>query len=151
LGAFDVIRVLALAEGRLGDPHGAERLDALIARQNALGVSGLRMGLSYEARARIAIWSGDAAAFEHYSELTAREYRHGVRTPLAARYERLMNEAARAGMQPKLTLADIQALAATGTSGLGSDHLLTIVTRSMAGQHSSSERAQVALQMICLA
>ena len=149
LGAFDVIRVLALAEGKLGDARGAQRLDALIAEQNALGASGLRMGLSYEARARIAIWSGDAEAFRHFSELTAREYRHGAHTTLAARYERLMNEAARAGMQPQLTLADFHALAASGTSSLLHDELLTLVTRSMAGHRSVPERAQVALQMIC--
>ncbi len=150
-GVFDIIRVLALAEGKLGDPRGAQRLDELIARQNALGSTGLRMGLSYEARARIAIWSGDAAAFERFSERTAREYRHGARTPLGARYERLMNEAARAGMRAKLTLVDFQALAGTGTSGIGSDELLTMVTRSMAGHRSADERTQIALQMICVA
>ena len=71
-GAFDLIRVLALAEGKLGEARGAQRLDALIARQNALGSTGLRTGLSYEARARIAIWSGDGASFERFSELTDR-------------------------------------------------------------------------------
>jgi hypothetical protein len=150
-GAFELIRALALAEGKLGDARGAQRLDALIARQNALGSTGLRMGLSYEARARIAIWSGDAAAFEHFSELTAREYRHGARAPLGARYERLMNEATRAGMHAKLTLGDFQALAGSNTSALGTDELYTMVTRSMGGHRSADERTQIALQMICAA
>jgi hypothetical protein len=151
VSTFDIVRVLALAEGKLGDPKGAERLDASIARQNALGSVGLRMGLSYEARARIAIWSGDASAFQRFAELTAREYRHGSRTTLGARYERLMNEAARKGMQARLTLPDFQAMAATGSNSLRSDELLTIVTRSMAEHSSSDERARFALQIICAA
>ncbi|HKP56684.1 MAG TPA: serine/threonine-protein kinase [Polyangiales bacterium] len=149
--SFEIVRVLALAEGKLGDPQAAERLDALIAQQTALGTTGLLLGLSYEARARVAIWSGDAPAFERFSELTAREYRHGARTPLGARYERLMNEATRAGMRAKLTLADFQALASAGSSTLGSDELLTMVTRSMAGHRSADERTRTALQMICVA
>jgi tetratricopeptide (TPR) repeat protein len=151
VSAFYLIRMLALVESKLSDPQGAQRLDALIARQNAIGASGLRLGLSYEARARIAISSGDAAGFEHFSELTAREYRHGARTPLAARYERLMNEAARAGMHAKLTLAEFQRLSENVGSSLHSDELLTLVTRSMAGHRKTPERAQVALQMICSA
>jgi serine/threonine protein kinase len=149
--SFEIRRLLGLAEGKLGDARGAERLDALIAEQNALGVTGLRMGLSYEARARVAIWSGDAAAFERFAELTAREYRHGARGPLAARYELLMNEAARGGMRSKVSLADFEALAAADDSALGRDELLTIVTRSMAGHRSSEERTLMALQMICAA
>jgi hypothetical protein len=151
VGAYNIVRVLALTEGKLGDPRGAERLDALIDRQNALGSVGLRMGLSYEARARIAIWSGDASAFQRFSELTAREYRHGARATLGARYERLMNEAARAGMHARLTVPDFQALAATGSNSLSNEELLTIVTRSMAEQSSADERARFALQIICAA
>jgi hypothetical protein len=151
ISAFALIQALALAEAKLGDSGGVERLGALIARQNALGASGLRMGLSYEARARVAIWSGDAAAFEHFSELTAREYRHGAGTSLAARYERLMNEAARAGMQAKLTLEDFRALASTPDSSLANTHLVTIVTRAMSGHRGASKRAHAALQMICAA
>jgi hypothetical protein len=150
--AADVVRVLALAEAKLGDPRGAERLEALIAQQTALGATGLRMGLSYEARAQIAIWSGDSAAFERFAELTAREYRHGARTALGARYERLMNEAARAGMQAKLTQAEFQALAETATSGITDrSELVKTVTRTIGGYRSMEDRAQFALQVICTA
>ena len=150
ISAFDVIRVLALAEGKLGDPRGVARLDALIAKQNERGATGLRVGLSYEARARIAIWNGDSDAFEKFSKLTAREYRRGARTPLGARHERLMNEAARAGMHAKLSLADFQTLAGS-EKAIGSDELLTIVTRRMGANRSAEERTQLALQMICAA
>ena len=146
--ALELIHVIALADATLGDPQGAERLDALIERQNALGVSGLRMGLTYEARARVAIWSGDAEAFDRFAILTAREYRHGARTPLAARYERLMNEAARAGMQSKLSLADLQALAGQTHSTVHSE-LLTSAARRMAGRPTVAQRASSALEMLC--
>jgi hypothetical protein len=54
--ADDLTRALALAEAKVGDlTQAVARLDALIATQTTLGVSGLRLGLSYEARAQIAI------------------------------------------------------------------------------------------------
>jgi hypothetical protein len=109
------------------------------------------MGLSYEARARIAIWTGDASAFERFAELTAREFRHGARNPLAARYERLMNEAARGGMRAKVSLADFEALAGVASSSLGNDDLITVITRTLASHSSSDGRTQLALQMICAA
>ncbi|HKU38517.1 MAG TPA: protein kinase [Polyangiales bacterium] len=152
VSSFDLVRALALAEAKLGDTAAAAaRLEALIAQQTAVGATGLRIGLSYEIRALVAIWSGDAAAFERFSELTAREYRHGARTPLGARYERLMNEAARSGMHAKLSLEDFAALAAADESTVDRDELLTMVTRSLSGNRSSDERTQIALQMICAA
>mgnify|MGYP003444457434 FL=1 len=149
--AVALVRVLALAEAKLGDARAGQRLDALIAMQTELGTSGLRIGLSYEARARVAIWSADSAAFEHFAELTARTYRHGARTALAARYERLINEAARCGMRAASVLPDLAVLASEDTSALGSDALSTAITRSMAGSRSAEERTQLALQMICAA
>ncbi|HKU42371.1 MAG TPA: AAA family ATPase, partial [Polyangiales bacterium] len=105
--ASELTRVLALAEAKLGDyASSVARLDALIARQLELGTTGLRLGLSYEARAQIAIWADDERAFEEFSRLTAREYRYGVRCPLSARYERLMNEARARGMKPPAQLGD---------------------------------------------
>jgi tetratricopeptide (TPR) repeat protein len=103
--ANELVRALALAEAKLGDYSTAnDRLDRLIERQLTLGATGLRLGLSYEARAQIAIWSGDQPVFEHYSRLTAREYRHGARSPLGARYDRLIHEARKRGYEP---VADI--------------------------------------------
>jgi hypothetical protein len=63
----------------------------------------------------------------------------------------LMNESTRAGMHIKHTIADFQALARADSSAIGKDELLTMVTRSMAGQRGTDERAQIALQMICAA
>ena len=149
--AFELVRTLALSEATLGDAGAAERLDKLIAVQNELGATGLRMGLSYEARARVAILCGDSAAFEQFAELTAREYRHGARTALAARYERLLNEAARSGMRSRIGFRDFEALAGADTGAIGSEELLTVITRSMASSRSADERMQLALKMVCAA
>jgi hypothetical protein len=109
------------------------------------------MGLSYEARARIAIWTADATAFTRYAELTAREYRHGARTTLGARYERLMNEAGRQGFHADVSLSDFESLSSIGSGALASDALLTVVTRTMSRNRSAEERCHTALQLICAA
>jgi hypothetical protein len=70
---------------------------------------------------------------------------------LAARYERLINEAARCGMRSTAALADFAVLASDDTSAMGSDALSTVITRSMAGSRSIEERTQLALQMISAA
>lgn len=150
-GGADLVRILALAEAKLGEPGAAQRLDRLIAQQNQLGAAGLRIGMSYEARARIAIRSGDAEAFDKFAALTAQAYRHGARTALAARYERLVNEAARCGMRTAATLGDFAVLASEDTSAIDSEALSTVITRSMASSRSVDERTQLALQMICAA
>jgi hypothetical protein len=148
--SHDLVRVLALAEARLGDVAAANaRLDALIEAQATLGVTGLPLGLSLEARARIAIWSEDEPAFEKYSGLTAREYRHGARSPLGARYERLVNEALRRGLHTTAELADFQtsSMFESGMTNLQDVH--TAVQRAMIGAQSVDERSKRALRLLC--
>jgi len=91
---FEVARMLGLTETRLGRyDQGSVRLDKVIADQRSLGVSGLNLGASYEARARAAIWAGDTPAVERFSALAAQQYRYGHGSMLGVRYERLMEEA----------------------------------------------------------
>lgn len=91
---FEVKRILGLAETKIGRyAEGAARIDEVIAQQRELGVSGINLGASYEARARAAIWAGDTAAVERYAALAAQQYRYGQGSMLGARYERLMEEA----------------------------------------------------------
>jgi hypothetical protein len=146
--AFDIVRVLALAEAKLGDVHAAPRLDALIDKQLQLGVTGLRLGLSYEARAQTALWSGDESAFEQYARLTAREYRYGAHSPLGARYERLVNEASRRGFHASSNLVDV-APTALDSNSLASDDVHSVVMRSMARARRTEERASAALHLVC--
>jgi hypothetical protein len=143
----DVSRALALAEAKLGDyAMATARLDALIAAQRQMGVTGLILGASYEARARIAIWAGDEAALTEYAALTAREYRHGRRSPLGARWEQLMAEARRASKRALAHFADF------GTSRLGTGSgasTAEMVSDSLRGSSTRQERALRTLKLLC--
>ena len=94
--SYGIARALALAEAKLGDHDAAaRRLEHVIGEQRRRGVTGLQLGATCEARARIAIWTADAESFAVFAQLAAIEYRYGKNSPLGARYERLMNEARR--------------------------------------------------------
>ena len=150
LGASDVARVLALAEGRAGQlDRAAARMRALLDAQLALGITGLNLGTSYEALALIAIWAGDAEGVERYGRLAAKEYRHGRNSPLGMRYERLMQEARRAGIHALPELASLDA-DPMGTSVLGGTRATeTIVTEALSGAESRPRRAAMALGLLC--
>jgi hypothetical protein len=99
-----LLRAWALAQAKLGHFETASStIQSLIAQQLELGIAGLKLGLSYETCARIAIASGDEEQFDHYALLTAREYRHGAGSPLGARYDALINEARRRGFDPSFS------------------------------------------------
>jgi hypothetical protein len=148
--ANDVVRVLALAEAGLGEfAAAAARLDALIAKQTAMGVTGLRLGLSYEARAQVAIGSGDEAAFDRYARLTAQEYRYGARCPIGVRYERLLNEARRRGLRAAAALPEIEQATLVASAGSALADVPVAVATALEGAPDAQTRAQRALQLVC--
>jgi tetratricopeptide (TPR) repeat protein len=145
--SHEIARGLALAEARLGEIDRAwPRLERLLEAQEALGVKGLPLGATYEACARVAIWTGDAARLERFSRLTAIEYRYGHDSPLGARYERLMEEARQAGATALPELGDF-----VSTAIAGSSHALTMtaVLESMVGATSRTERGRHVLRVLC--
>ena len=142
-------RALALCEARLGDAAAVPRIEALIASQRALGVSGLRLGISYEARCQIAIWQQDADAFEEYAVLTAHEYRYGADSALGARYDRMINEARRQGLQTTATLEHFATDAQEST--LFTNEVRSSVKGSLKPEQTTSGRLSAALQLICAA
>jgi tetratricopeptide (TPR) repeat protein len=147
--SHEIGRSLALALAKLGDTAAAiARLDGIIARQLELGISGLHLGASYEARARIAIWSGDEAGVEEYAKLTAREYRHGQGSPLGARYERLMAEARKAGKGALPGLSDFES-SRLSSAIFARTSATVIVTQAMKGADGARERAERALGLLC--
>jgi hypothetical protein len=99
-GAWELERALALAEAKLPDMTevATQRIMRSIVAQTELGIQGLRLGASYEARTRLAIWAGDGPAAVHYARLTAHEYRYGAGSVLGARYQKLREEARLAGI-----------------------------------------------------
>jgi hypothetical protein len=144
--ADDISRTLGLAEARLGEYEcAATRISAIIERQLALGISGLRLGASYEARARIAIWASDAALAEEYMRHTAREYHYGQGSALGARYERLVQEAQRISTAMLPSLADFESSEAPGTATFAT----AVVTQAMKGAGNAAERAERALDLLC--
>jgi hypothetical protein len=111
-----LLRVWALAEAKLGElPSAYAAMEELIREQRGMGISGLKLGLSYEACARIAIVSGDEDQFDSFARLTAREYRHGAGSPLGARYDALINEARRRGFDPSPQLGSLEPPATLGS------------------------------------
>jgi tetratricopeptide (TPR) repeat protein len=147
-GTDGLVCALALAEARLGDYANAiSRLSFLIDWQRQSGVTGLLLGASYEARARIAIWAGDRVALDEFARLTAREYRHGNGSALGVHYEKLMAEARVAGVRtlPQLSDFETSMFGATALSSRDS----AAVAESMSTAASSEERAQRALQLVC--
>jgi serine/threonine protein kinase/tetratricopeptide (TPR) repeat protein len=85
---------LALVLARAGEHEQAlELIGLVIAWGEGVGLSGLALGVLYEARARIAIWMQDSAAFEHFAELCASEYQKGKNPALGAKFARLLEDA----------------------------------------------------------
>jgi serine/threonine protein kinase len=148
--AFDLVRTLAMAEAKLGIAGATERLERLEERQLSLGITGLRLGLTYEARARMGIWAGDAAAFEHYARATAKEYRYADRSSLGTRYERLMNEAGRNGLQTMVRPADFAVTSSAYSEVIASDEERTVLERKP-NDSAPVDRARSALDQICKA
>jgi hypothetical protein len=134
---------LAEAEAKLGRFEGAmARIEAVIAEQLTLGVTGLHLGRCYEIAARIALASGNAADFERYSALTAVQYRQGKSSMLGALYERLMDEARQAGLATS-------APRESASSDVHAADLQERATTLIAGCNDRAERVHRALELLC--
>jgi tetratricopeptide (TPR) repeat protein len=152
LATFDLTRVLALSEARLGEFSSAQtRLERLIEEQRSLHVSGLKLGLSFEARAQVAIWAGDQVSFEQFARDCAREYRHGAQCPLAARYEMLLNEARRSGLRSDAELVDFAPTSLMTSMRSPSYDVHTAMLAAIGQIGRLEERTHKALQLVCSA
>jgi tetratricopeptide (TPR) repeat protein len=148
-GSLEIERMLALAEAHLGEHESAaRRLEDIAHRQLAVGVQGLHLGATYEARTRVAILAGDHAAVEEYGRRTAREYRHGHGSPLGARYERLMDDARLAGLPLLPALSELGG-ALGGRSWDRSQSTTALIERKLGPARNAKERAERALQLLC--
>jgi hypothetical protein len=148
VSSIELVRVDALARAKLGYADAAPPLEAAIAQQVELGVTGLRLGRSYEARTQIAIWQDDLSSFERYAELTAREYRYGADSALAAGYERLINEASRRGWRAQASQIGVLATQKRQQAPQVSAFEAAF-SRSLSASQSVEERALAALQLLC--
>jgi hypothetical protein len=90
---------LALTLARVGQHEPAlKTIDALIETGEALGSTGLVLGVFYEARARIAIAMGERACYESSSAQSAREYQKGRNSALSAKFAHLLEDGRRRGL-----------------------------------------------------
>ena len=102
------VTTIACAEIKLGDYESARRrLEATTHELEAMDWEGLWSAPAYEARARLAIATGDATEFEYYAMLCKRHYRVDQSAPLAARYERLLQTARDAGLRVPAKVASL--------------------------------------------
>jgi serine/threonine-protein kinase len=148
--SHDISRALALAEAKLGEyDAAANRLQTVIEEQLRLGVSGLSLGASYEARARIAILAVDETAVDEYARLTANEYRKGRGSPLGARYERLMDDVASAVSGELPDLADYGSTGFDSTRVDGRASAMLAVADSLRGVDDRAIRASRLLGLLC--
>jgi hypothetical protein len=143
-------RALALAEAKHDRAAAVARLNRVIEAQRALGVSGVHIGATYEAQLRVAIGAKDKAAIDQYAGLIAREYRHGLRSGLGARYERLAEEVERCGLSSIAHFSQLEPGAA-GAPETASKSSWDFVADQLTSSSNSTERSQRALRLLCQA
>jgi serine/threonine protein kinase/predicted ATPase len=96
---------LAVIEARLGNEDSAINLSTdAIDHWNALGVTGVTLGLAYEARARVAIYTDDPKNFRSYAKLCQQQYRVGEVPALAAKYQKMEQDARQAFAGPSFEI-----------------------------------------------
>jgi hypothetical protein len=150
VASHGISRAVAMAEAKTGDAErAAARLQAVIESQTALGVTGVHLGASFEARARVAIAAGDREAFQHYARLTALEYRHGRGSPLGARYERLARDGLAVDVGVLPNLAEFESGSLPRTHASSPFAATRLVLEMMKDAASSRDRAARVLDVLC--
>jgi hypothetical protein len=86
---------LALARSAGGQADAAAAVDALIQRLQALGVTGLHLGVAHETRARIALRTHDMSAFARHTEHCRQSFFAYKNSALTAKYHRLLQDGRR--------------------------------------------------------
>jgi tetratricopeptide (TPR) repeat protein len=85
--AHAVVRALALAEAKSGETTTAiERLARLLEQQRSLGVKGIQLAATYEARAKVALCMQDSASYREFARLGAAEYHEAHTSAWSTRY-----------------------------------------------------------------
>jgi serine/threonine-protein kinase len=89
---------LSLIRAKQGNVAGAiATADEVIERLSAAGVSGLLLGLAYETRARVSLYTKDNEGFGQFASLCRPIYYGRKNQALTAKYEKLMRDARRDG------------------------------------------------------
>jgi len=146
---------LALIEAKLGDPtRGCARLEHMIELRRARGMQGLALGMLHEMRARIAIWTKDTDAFETHARICAQHFRKSGGEPaLAAKYERLLQEARHHGLAlgSDMTEGVVSEISGERTVQTASEEVLVAVGDALAACGSRQQRFVRAVELLAAA
>lgn len=84
---------VCVVEAKLGQAGALQTAEALIEHCVVTGATGLKLGLAYEARARVALLQLDAANFERYRALCEQEFAKASNPALSVKLQKLKREA----------------------------------------------------------
>ena len=130
----------ALAEarrGRLG--QGFARFEQILTGMEAAGCTGVEMGSTYEIRARIALAQQDRGGFERFRDLCGANYNLRGWPALAAKYEKLVDDARALGWDAE---GDAHAAAERAFGACAS------IRQAIGASGSASGRCQCALEIL---
>ncbi|HKP61057.1 MAG TPA: protein kinase [Polyangiales bacterium] len=128
---------LCVIEAKLGRADAAQAADAVIEHCTAAGATGLRLGLAYEARARVAMLQADVKGFETHRALCEREYTKAANPALSSKLQRLKREA-----QKHKLVAEAPMLEGVRAAGA------TAIKSRLNTCNDATERARVALALL---
>jgi hypothetical protein len=128
---------LCVVEAKLGRADAARSAEALIEHCLALGATGLRLGLAYETRARVAMQEGDAPSCERYRMLCEQEFTKVANPALSAKLQRLKRDAQKRKLAPE---APIHSEARTVP--------ITAIKSRLQSCGDAAERARVMLSLL---
>jgi hypothetical protein len=110
-GDTELYAAAAVALARAGEHARAVRLlDNAIAHSQDVGRKGIPIGALYFGRARLAIAANDRTEFEHFAELCAEEFKSTRNPSMTARFERLLQEAARSALATEIQSPNVREL-----------------------------------------
>jgi hypothetical protein len=147
VAAHAVQRAVALAEAKCGDSaHAIARLASLLEEQRKLGIKGIQLAATYEARAKVALCMQDSASYREYARLGAAEYHEAHTSSLSTRYSGWLTKTRdrpSTPPEPELSFNTVQLRGAGSARGAGA------LERELAAASEPAERAQKGLVLLC--
>jgi tetratricopeptide (TPR) repeat protein len=147
VGVHAVVRALALAEAKSGESAAAcasARLERLLDEQRRLGIKGIQLAATYEARAKVALSMQDGRGYREYARLGAAEYHEAHTSSLSTRYTGWWTKAPDGSSCASDACFDtVQLRGASSARGAG------VLERELLAASAPEERAQRALALLC--
>ncbi|HET8934672.1 MAG TPA: serine/threonine-protein kinase [Polyangiales bacterium] len=140
-----IVAALAVAQAKHGQADASAELEAAIEITRAAGTTGIPLGMLYEARAYVALYRDDEAAFQQFAQLCEQELLRHKNPALAARLQRMKREARQRtarvpgqGAPPMATVA-LSTMRLRVASGAHATERATLMLESLAQRCGASE------------